>query len=488
MRIPVQHNNGQPLYRQIQRFLREQIESQAIQPGTRLPATRELAHSLGVSRITVVNAYTELEAEGLIYTERGNGTFAADPPSIPASNGKAEPTDWPQWQMQLRQREPLALIEAPNIQFTHPDLISFDKGIGTAQLFPADDFRKTLQTVMRRDGVNALDYGDEFSGGYPSLKATIAHILSSQGIPTQADNVLITSGSQQALTLIAHLLLRPGDVVLVENPTYTGAIELFRSVDARIVGIPLDDDGMRLDHLEHAMRTWHPKLIYTIPTFHNPTGTSLSGVRRRELIASARHNNVPIVEDDFVGDLRYEGRAQPALKALDPDGNVIYVNTFSKALAPALRIGYLVASGPVYDALLQFKRINDRDTSDLLQRALEAFISVGRYQSHLRRVTRVYRERRDAMCDALNRYLPGNVTWQRPHGGLFIWLRLSDHIDTRKLLPIAQQLGVTFSPGAMFFPGNDAPCNYLRLNFSFYKPDRIDEGVQRLANAIGQLK
>ena len=489
MRIPLDRDSPLPLYRQIHQFLREQIRSGALLPETRLPASRELAASLGVNRITVTNAYAELEAEGLVYGRQGSGTFVAPPlAALPESKGDRVSTgDWPLWQQELlsrtwlpAQRELDRLIDS----VSHPDLISFVGGIGDSKLFPADDFRKVLQTVLRRDGTEALDYGDR--AGYPPLRAKIAHVLTSQGIPTHPDHVLITSGSQQALALVAQLLLRPGDMVLVESPTYMGAVDLFRSLDVRLLGVPLDEQGMQVEQVEDALRSGRPRLIYTIPTFHNPTGTCMGGHRRRQLIALAERYNVPILEDDFVGDLRYEGRVQPALKALDPGGRVLYTSTFSKMLMPGLRVGFLAASGPVYERLLACKRVTDLATSNLTQRALEAYITVGRYQAHLRRACQIYLRRRDAMLDALSRYLPASARYLPPQGGLFVWLQLPAGLSANELYPVAAEEGVTFAPGSLFFPA-ERTQPYLRLNFAMHPPDVIKEGIRRLGRAVERL-
>jgi len=489
VRIPLDRNSGIPIYRQIQYFLREQIQSGILPPETRLPATRELATRLGVSRITVTNAYAELEAEGLVWSQAGSGTFVAPPlAALPEpEDDHISADDWPLWQ-----QRPLSRVWLPSrrelvqliASVSRPDTISFTGGLGDTQLFPADDFRKALQTVLRRDGAEAMGYGDP--SGYPPLRATIAHILASQGIPTRPDQVLITSGSQQALALVAHLLLRPGDVVLVESPTYIGVIDLFRSLDVRILGVPVDEQGMRVGQVEDALRTARPRLIYTMPTFQNPTGTCMSGPRRRQLIGLADRYNVPILEDDIAGDLRYEGRAQPALKALDPGGRVIYVSTFSKMLMPGIRVGFLVAEGPVYERLLACKRVNDLATSSLIQRALEAYITVGRYQSHLRRACRLYRSRRDAMLEALERYMPAGTRWQSPQGGLFLWLQLPAGLSANRLHPLAGEEGVTFAPGSFFFPG-ERPQSYLRLNFVTNSTEVIGEGIRRLGQAMKRL-
>ncbi|HEX2981227.1 MAG TPA: PLP-dependent aminotransferase family protein, partial [Anaerolineaceae bacterium] len=324
--------------------------------------------------------------------------------------------------------------------------------------------------------------------GFPPLRATIASILSSQGIQAHADNVLITAGSQQGLSLVAQLLLRPGDAIFVESPTYSAAIDLFRALGFKVVGIPVDENGMQVEALENLLQLHHPKLIYTIPNFQNPTGACLSAPRRRQLIALADRYNVPILEDDFVGDLRYDGRVQPALKSLDPGGRVIYVSTFSKMLMPGLRVGYLLADGPVYDALLNFKRVNDLATSNLVQRALEDYVTVGRHQAHLRRSCQVYRKRRDAMLQAIHRHLPARVRANNPLGGLFLWLTLPDGLSAEALLPLACQEGVVFSPGSTFYPDRHEGSGSLRLNFVANSPENNEEGIRRLGEAIRKLE
>src|SRR5512147_1726495 len=406
MRIPLDRQSVTPLYQQIKTYLRQGILSGSLAADTRLPASRQLAEDLGVNRITVENAYAELEAEGLVFSRLGSGTYVLTPdPFLPLPKNSPG-ASWPLWQQSLQDKTSRGKL--PNIKAgRHPDPINFASGIGDANLFPAEDFRKVLQTVMRRDGIAALDYGER--NGHGPLRESITHILASQGLQTRSENILITAGSQQALSLVSQLLLKPGDVILVESPTYSGALDLFRALDFRIVGIPVDGQGMQVDELEKLLQQHHPKLIYTIPNFHNPTGTCLNGSRRRQLLVLADRYNVPILEDDFVGDLRYEGRTQPTLKALDPGGRVIYVSTFSKMLMPGLRVGFLVAEGPVYECLVNFKRVNELATSNLIQHALEAYVTVGRYQAHLHRSCQIFRKRRDVMVSAIQRYLPAGV-------------------------------------------------------------------------------
>jgi GntR family transcriptional regulator/MocR family aminotransferase len=312
-------------------------------------------------------------------------------------------------------------------------------------------------------------------------------VLASQGIQAHPDQVLITSGSQQALALACQLLLKPGDAVVVERPTYNLALELFRSLQLNIVGIPIDGHGMQTEALETVLQQQHPKLIYTIPNFQNPSGVCLSAARRRQLVALADRYNVPILEDDFVGDLRYSGRALPAIKALDAGGRVIYIGSFSKMLMPGLRVGYLLAEGPIFSGLVRQKRVTDLTTSTLMQRTLDLFVTVGRYQAHLRRSCRAYRQRRDTMLAAIQRHLPADVQVSPPQGGLFIWLCLPAGVSSQRLLPLALEAGVEFAPGGRFYPNPADGARYLRLNFATQPPEAIEQGIQRLGQAIQRL-
>ncbi|GAB4436302.1 MAG: PLP-dependent aminotransferase family protein [Anaerolineae bacterium] len=489
MRIPLDRQSAVPLYQQIESYLRQHILSGGLAPETRLPATRQLAQDLGVSRITVKNAYAELESEGLIGSREGSGTYVLPPGPLPAFEKSEADISWPLWQQDVQMEDEITkdrVLAQPSPRAHHPQPIAFT-GVGDPRQFPLKDFYQALQTVIRRDGVAALEYG-EFGRGYPPLRKTIAHVLASQGIQTHPDQVLITSGSQQALALVCQILLRPGDVILVENPTYNFALDLCRSLQLKIVGVPLDEHGLRVDSLEPLLQQHHPKLLYTIPNFQNPTGACLSGARRRQLMALADRYNLPILEDDFVGDLRYEGRAQPAIKALDPGGRVIYIGTFSKMLMPGLRVGFLVAEGPIFGRLVNSKRVNDLTTSPLIQRTLDEYVTIGRYQAHLRRSGRIYRQRRDTMVAAIKRYLPAEVKINPPQGGLFIWLRLPENTSALDLLPLAAAAGVEFAPGSRFFANPTEGESYLRLNFATQTPEDIEEGVRRLGLALRRLR
>jgi GntR family transcriptional regulator/MocR family aminotransferase len=489
MRILLDRQSSVPLYQQIKDHIRQGILSGSLAPETRLPACRQLARDLGVNRITVENAYSELEADGLVFSRMGSGTYILPPAPLPPVIKSNTETSWPLWQQSLPARNAVTKLAATEEMLKaagHPNPINLGSGISDSRQFPAEEFRKTLQAVMRRDGIAAMDYGER--NGYAPLREGITHILASQGLETRPENILITAGSQQAIALVCQALMKPEDVILVESPTYSIAMELFRTLGFRIVGVPMDNQGMQVEKLEKLLQQHHPRLIYTIPNFHNPTGTCLNSSRRRQLIILADRYNIPILEDDFVGDLRYEGRAQPSLKAMDPGGQVIYVSTFSKMLMPGLRVGFLVADGPVYDSLFGLKRLSDLATSTLIQRALEAYVTVGRYQAYLRRSCQVFRKRRDAMVTAINRHLPAGVSFETPQGGLHLWLRLPEGLSSDELLPLACREGVAFAPGSAFFPQGCEEQGWMRLNFVASSVEEIEEGIKRLGEAIQKMQ
>lgn len=495
MRFPLVRDSRDPLYRQIERYLRDSILSGELEPDTRLPAGRRLAQELGVSRITVDNAYAELQADGLVVARPGSGYYVSKilPTMFDLVGGDPATTSEPLWQRELPEcalfggNEPVGGHGIVDGSGSMGDCISFEAGSGDVSNFPVTEFRKIMQDVIHRDGTAAFEYGEY--NGYTPLRSAIAHILTCRGIKARTENVLITSGSQQAIALCTQLLLKPGDTVLTENPTYSGALYLFRAYGLRVVGVPVDSEGMQTEKLESVLQQYHPRLIYTMPDFQNPTGTCLSNPRRQQLMALAERYNVAVIEDDYVGDLRYEGRAQPSLKALDPGGRVIYTGTFSKMLLPGLRIGFLLAEGPIYRVLTERKYVHDIAASNLMQRVLEVYLSIGRYRNYLRRSCKIYRERRDAMINAIGEYLPASVCFDKPKGGLFIWLELPQGLAAEELCRIALTEGVGCAQGKTFFTVQGAPLapDYLRLNFAMHTLEEIEEGIKRLGRAFARI-
>ena len=488
MEIPLDRDSAVPLYQQVQKHIACLIQEGALPPHTRLPPTRQLATDLGVNRITVSNAYAELEAAGLVFAQTGRGTFVSQTSEVNhRTPERIVSGDRPLWQQALAAR-PLPSTDGQWQSLLdreqEPGVISFAGGIPDLDTFPVDDFRKAMQTVFRRDGKTAMDYGQ--AQGYPPLRAAISGFLGEQGIAVTPEEIVIASGSQQALSLIAMALLRPGDAVIVESPTYANAIQLFHWLEASTLGVPTDEEGLRVDLLEHLLQHHRPRLIYTMPTFHNPTGATMPGRRRRQLLALAERYGLPIVEDDYVGDLRYDGPREPSLKAMDHGGNVIHISTFSKTLMPSPRVGFVLTRGPLLERMVALKRQTDLGTSELIQRALEVYIGEGRWRAHTQRVRRVYRQRRDVMVAAMARHFPTEAHWTTPKGGFFVWVRLPTWVSVTDLYLAAIEHRVAFAPGPLFFPSAPAYPAF-RLSFSQGTPKHIIEGIERLGRALREV-
>jgi len=477
MHIPLDRHSVIPLYLQIEETLRCAILDGSLKEGDKLPSTRVLAAELAVSRLTVENAYGELAAKGFLQARRGSGAYVCHPYAPPA-RPVAEAATFPVDPFTTGASRLDGQADSP----LPPDVINFAAGVGNPRIFPQEAFRKVMHSVLRRHAEEAFHYGD-YCGYYP-LRDTLARILSLQGIPARPEQILITNGSQQALSLVSQTLLRPGDTVLVEEPTYAEALTLFELQGIRTVPIPCDADGLCVDALPALLAAHRPALIYTIPNFHNPTGRCLSEPRRRQLVTLAGAAGVTLLEDDFVGDLRYQGAALPSLRALAAEGGVIYIGTFSKMLMPSIRIGYLVADAAIYPRLAQRKHMDSFTTSSLLQRSLDAFVTVGSYQRQLQRACRLYRRLRDVAADALARHLPPGCRVEQPEGGLFLWVQLPPDIPVSRLMPLAWQQKVTFARGACFYRNNPQAEFTLRLNFSAQTPERTVAGIERLARAM----
>ena len=362
-----------------------------------------------------------------------------------------------------------------------PDVISLAGGLPAPELFPIDEYRRAFEWVLEADGAQALQYGP--SEGYRPLREFLAERLGRFGIRSSADDILITNGSQQALDLIGKILLDPGDVVVLEKPSYLGAIQAFNQYQANYAVVPMDEDGMRVDDLEPLLKAERVKFIYAIPNFQNPTGRSLSLERRHRLVELASHYGVPIVEDDPYGELRYEGEHLPSLKSLDATGCVMYLGTFSKILAPGFRLGWIVAAPELMEGLLHGKQPSDLHTGMIQQMATNRVCRDGFVDRHVETIKTFYKERRDVMLRALEEHFPADAHFTRPAGGLFVWAELPRDVDTRELLLDAVQDKVAFVPGQGFHPDNTG-TNTMRLNFSNVPPDQLREGVRRLGVAI----
>ena len=375
-----------------------------------------------------------------------------------------------------------------------PDMISFAGGLPAPDVFPLDRFQEACRRVLELNGHQALQYGA--TEGYEPLREMIARHIARYGIKAKTENVLITSGSQQALDLIGKLLINPGDRVLVEAPTYLGALQAFNVYGAEYVSVRCDHDGLRTEFLEEPLRSG-PKFMYVLPNFQNPGGTTLSEGRRHQLVLLADKYGVPIIEDDPYGQLRYEGEHLPPLVVIDREnlrrddgysiGNVIYLSTFSKTLAPGLRLGWIVAPPDVIAKFVQLKQGADLHTSTFTQVIAYEVAKDGFLDEHVKLIRKVYRERRDVMLEALKKYFPPEVTWTHPKGGLFLWVTLPEGMNAKSLFQAALKENVAFVPGDSFYAGNgfgEEGSRHMRLNFSYGQPEQIREGIRRLGGVV----
>jgi len=370
-----------------------------------------------------------------------------------------------------------------------PDMISFGGGFPAAEVFPVEEFKRACNYVLEHKGADALQYGG--TDGYTPLREMIARHTISLGIKVDIDNILITSGSQQALDLLGKIFINRGDRILVESPTYLGALQAWNAYGAEYIAVPVDENGMQTDLLEEALRIG-PKFIYVLPNFQNPTGTTLPMDRRQKLVELADRYGVPIIEDDPYGQLRYEGEDLPAVELLDSQmrmssgnytGNVIYLSTFSKILAPGLRLAWAIAPKEVIRKMSLAKQGTDLHTSTFNQIVAHEVGQHGFIDRHVKVIQETYRERRNAMLDALEEHMPAGVTWTKPNGGLFLWVTLPEKINSTEMLQEAIDEKVAYVPGEFFYPDSSGK-NTMRLNFSFCKPEIINEGISRLGKAL----
>jgi len=374
-----------------------------------------------------------------------------------------------------------------------PDIISFAGGLPAPEVFPLKEFREACNAVLDTCGPQALQYGT--TEGYLPLREMIARHTTRYGIEVTADNILITSGSQQALDFIGRLFINNGDHILVESPTYLGALQAWNAYGANYVAVPSDEHGMLVDDLETALRAG-PKFIYVLGNVQNPTGTTLSLARRHKLVELADKYGVPIVEDDPYGQLRFEGEHLQSVVSLDSlfrgpngghySGNVIYLSTFSKLLAPGLRLAWIVAPPEVIRKIVMAKQAADLHTATFNQYVAFEVGKGGFLDEHVKYIRQVYKERRDVMLETMEEIFPSEVRWTRPEGGMFLWGILPDEMDAANVLKTAIERKVAFVPGAPFHP-NGGGKNTMRINFSYSSPENIRVGITRLGYLLKEL-
>jgi 2-aminoadipate transaminase len=467
-----------PIYRQVYEHLREAILAGTLPESTRLPPERTFAARLSVNRSTIVHAYRELVAEGLIEQRVGSGSRVV--PQL--RGGQPERTAGVPWWVTL---PPWRVGEFPNVLgelAAKPEAgrISFVQGVAPDEPSPLGELAKSFERVAR-DPRFVLSYGD--SEGYEPLRAAIAERMKARGAATIAPgSIIVLTGSTQGIAIVAQSLAEPGDEIIVESPSYPGALQVFQINGLRAISVPVDDEGMRVDHVEAVLRTRRPRFIYTMPSLHNPTNATMNADRRERLATIARRAGVPIVEDDPYGPLAPQGSP---LVALAPD-YVVYLSTFSKTIAPSLRVGWLAAPRTILERLLLRKQAYDMATSLYVQAAIADYLERG-YDAHVGQLRNELLERRRLADEAIAQYWPAGLRAGGPSGGFYLWTSTPREIRARALLDASERLGASFLFGEAFF-ANSGGDHHFRLALTAVTRREIAEGIRRIGEAISTLR
>jgi len=467
--------------------LREAILSGELADGVRLPTERALANELGVNRTTVMNAYNQLASEGLVEGHVGRGTLVRRNNLGYDGENFDNVASW-LFGLPAGERELLGpdahLLSELAAMGERRDIISLAAGTPARDLLPAE----MLSTIFVEGLLNARQSALGYCPveGLLSLRRGIAARMRKRGVAIDAQHILILSGSTQGIGLAGRLLLGPGDEVVVEVPTYLGAIQVFRALGARVIGVPTDSDGMRVDLLETVLVRHRPRLIYTQPTFQNPAGIVMSHERRRRLLLLAKRYQTPILEDDPYGEMYFEGKEPQPLIAMDRSGQVLYLSTYSKTLAPGLRVAWIAAPEPMIERLSLHKQIFDLNTNALGQWAVSEVLQRGLLDDHLTKLRRRYQHKRDLMLQAMSTHWPKEVRVSHPQGGFHIWCRLLGDMRARSLLREAAHEQVAFVIGEPFHVDGGGQQQF-RLSFAYPEEQHIEEGVRRVGNAMRRL-
>jgi len=465
-RLQVDETLEMPIYRQISDSIRDAVVNGTLEPGERLPATRALADQLGLNRQTISSAYELLEQEGFIKGQVGRGSFVTLP--VGAS---PRGIDWDS----LLQEEPK--LAAPP---SSPDsVISFTASRPSELLFPLDEFRATCQEVISEHAAaSILQLGAP--AGYRPLRKHLLADATKEGLAHPTDDIIVTNGVQQALDLIQRVLCGgSGGPVVIEDPVYLGLKNIFATAGTRVIGVPVTQDGIDLEALARVLLRERPRLLVLTPNFQNPTGATMPLEARRQVIRMAREAQVVLVENDIYGALRYRGDPLPTLKELDESGDVVLLRSFSKLAFPGLRVGWVIAPKPLTARLAEAKQCCDLHTDQLSQAVLLRFAESGRLEQHREHILKTGLERLECALSTCQRVMPEGTIFTKPDGGMNLWIRLPEQLDSGELLGPAQREGVAYLPGKYFAVSRDQ-SSCLRISFAGLDPDKIRHGLEVL--------
>lgn len=463
--IVVSKGSPEPMYMQVYEGMRALIEKGSIGPDEKLPTIRSLAEKLGVNNVTIVNAYKLLEQKGYVYSKVGSGTYARGNKGSGSIDNSGD----------------FDLIDQGHIKMNLSH-INFSTSTPNPKLFPVKEFKEVLNEVLDRDGGFAFGY-QEAQGYYP-LRESIKTYIEDKGISVDVNDVHVISGAQQGIDIVAKTLVGFNDTIIVESPTYTGAIAAFKSRGANIIEIPMKEDGIDIKELEDVLKSVSPKLIYVMTSFQNPTGVTYSEDKKIQLLYLAQKYNTYILEDDYLPELSFYGNKSMPIKAIDANNKVIYLKSFSKIFMPGIRIGFLVTPELISKGVLSAKHTTDISSSSLMQRAFDLYLRKKKWEQHINMMWKIYKERYDETVKTLRSVAPF-IKFNEPLGGIHIWAKTD--IDSSAFLSLAKQKGVLAAPGSVFYL-DDRVSNYFRLSFVGVERDEIPRGIELLKDSYYDLK
>jgi 2-aminoadipate transaminase len=476
--IKLDRSSSISLYIQLYEQIKEKVEGYILLPGTKLSSVRQTAKLLDINRMTVVSAFKRLENEGFVYTVAGSGTYVANLP-VSAGGSLSEQNTIPD---ELYDSDDISLISGGQIKISE-NTINFASATPSTGLFPVDNFKAALNEVLERDKGNAFGYHD--SQGFYPVREALADMLFERNIQCAPHSLQVMSGAQQGIDIIAKTFLSKDDCVVTESPTYSGAAAVFKLRGAKILDIEMFEDGPELSILEYTIKKNRPRLVYTIPSFQNPTGYSYSAYKREQLLKMADKYDFYIIEDDYVSELDFSGLSNTPLKALDKNDRVIFIKSFSKLFMPGLRIGFIIVPKKFEKSILQAKHTTDISTSGLIQRAFDLYIRKAFLKSHFDYMYDIYMKRYKEMIKALDRELPDSVSYKKPGGGLSIWLKMPSGFPVNRLLKEAAARNIVFAPGHIFYSSNALhKLDNIRLSFASVEREQISQSIETLCKLI----
>ncbi len=482
MDITLDKESKLPIYIQIAEQIKKQIMMKELLPGMRLVPERKLADELSVNRSTILNAYEKLKQEGYISSKVGQGTV------VLVGNQRESLRSEPCWNQlfsdkvkafdSLLLKETMPLLDPRNV-------ISFGLGIASHEEEPELPINELAAELEKNLPCKAITMAP--IGGFLSLRVLLAKRMIKTGVVCSVNQVLILTGSQQGIDLAARIMIEPGDIVVVEAPSYFLALQSFRATGARIMEVPMDEDGMRMDHLEQLLKRYHPKLIYTMPNYQNPSSRCMSLERRKKLIELAHRHDIIILEDDAYGEFVYDHVPLPTLASLDDSGHVILLKTFSKTISPGLRLGYMVAHKKIIEMCCLVRQGEDVHPNSISQWLVEKYLETTDVDQFMIPVCSHYKKKRDLMYETLLKYAPAGMAFYKPKGGIYIWCQLPEHLSAMKLLERTLKHNVSFMPGNSFFLSKEGD-SYIRLNFSYPTELEIKKGIRVLCEEVESIR